>query len=84
MLYRKVLRNQNKFGSITGSVLKFALISTNYNKPLDFTDKILEDSYKSLVKFDKLVGWFIHDNNGNKFSFDDKETCKKFIDKHYC
>lgn len=36
-----------------------------------------------LVKFDKLVGWFIHDNNGNKFSFDDKEICKKFIDKHY-
>jgi hypothetical protein len=37
-----------------------------------------------LVKFDELIGWFIHDTNGNRFDFDDKDTCKKFIDYHYC
>ena len=26
-----------------------------------------------LVKFDELIGWFIHDTNGNRFDFDDKD-----------
>jgi len=34
-----------------------------------------------LVLFDKLVGWFFYDENGNKFVFDDKESIKSFIDK---
>ena len=34
-----------------------------------------------LILFDKLVGWFFYDENGNKWSFDDKETLKSFIDK---
>ena len=34
-----------------------------------------------LVLFDELVGWFCYDKNGNKWSFDDKETLKIFIDK---
>jgi phage pi2 protein 07 len=34
-----------------------------------------------LVRFDEKVGWFCYDKNGNKWSFDDKETLKIFIDK---
>jgi hypothetical protein len=34
-----------------------------------------------LVKFDELIGWFINDENGNRFSFRDKEICKDFISK---
>ena len=34
-----------------------------------------------LVLFDKLVGWFCYDDNGNKWSFEDKEMCKVFIDR---
>ena len=34
-----------------------------------------------LILFDKLVGWFFYDENGNKWSFDDKEMCKVFIDR---
>jgi hypothetical protein len=37
-----------------------------------------------LIKFNELIGWFIYDSNGNRFDFDDKDTCKKFIDYHYC
>jgi len=32
-----------------------------------------------LVLFDKLIGWFFYDGMGNKFTFQDKETCKDFI-----
>jgi phage pi2 protein 07 len=34
-----------------------------------------------LVLFDKLVGWFFYDENGNKWSFDDKESIKSFINR---
>ena len=34
-----------------------------------------------LVKFDERVGWFFNDENGNRFSFSDKEVCKDFISK---
>ena len=30
-----------------------------------------------LVKFDKLIGWFIYDTNGNRFDFDDIDFCIK-------
>lgn len=33
-----------------------------------------------LICFNELVGWFFYDKNGNKWSFDNKETCKCFID----
>jgi hypothetical protein len=34
-----------------------------------------------LIGFDELIGWFVYDGNGNRFDFDDKETCKEFINK---
>jgi hypothetical protein len=33
-----------------------------------------------LVLFDERIGWFFYDN-GNKFTFEDKETLKSFINK---
>lgn len=35
---------------IHGEVIRFALLSAHYRKPLDFSDKLLEDSKKSLDK----------------------------------
>ena len=34
-----------------------------------------------LVLFDKRIGFFVYDNNKNRFDFDDKEDCKTFINK---
>jgi len=34
-----------------------------------------------LVLFDKRIGWFLYDDNNNRFVFDDKESIKSFIDK---
>jgi hypothetical protein len=34
-----------------------------------------------LILFDELIGWFFYDKNSNRFDFDDRETCKQFIDK---
>jgi hypothetical protein len=34
-----------------------------------------------LVMFDELIGWFINDENGNRFNFRDKELCKDFISR---
>jgi hypothetical protein len=34
-----------------------------------------------LVLFDNRIGFFVYDKNRNRFTFDDKETCKDFINK---
>ena len=34
-----------------------------------------------LVKFDERVGWFFNGENGNRFSFNNKDECLEFISK---
>ena len=34
-----------------------------------------------LVMFDERIGFFVYDENKNRFSFRDKELCKDFISK---
>jgi len=36
---------------VKGEVIRFALLATQYRKPLDFSDKLMEDSEKALDKF---------------------------------
>lgn len=40
---------------INGEVLRFALLSSHYRKPLDFNDKLLSDSKKTIDKFYKVI-----------------------------
>lgn len=40
---------------IKGEVIRFALLSTGYNKPLDWTEKLVEDAKKSLDYFYKAM-----------------------------
>jgi cysteinyl-tRNA synthetase len=43
---------------INGEIIRFALLSSHYRKPLDFSDKLLEDSRKSLNKlYDAIKIW---------------------------
>jgi len=44
---------------ISGEVIRLALLSSHYRKPLDFNDKLIEDSKKTLDKFYKVL------SNGN-------------------
>jgi cysteinyl-tRNA synthetase len=39
---------------VNGSVLRLALLSTHYRKPLNFTNKLLQDSEKMYLKFAKM------------------------------
>ncbi len=41
---------------VRGEVIRFALMSTQYAKPLDWTEKLLEDSAKQLEKFYRTMG----------------------------
>ena len=48
--------NDLKIGfAINGAAVRFALMSTHYRKPLDFNDKLLSDSAKSIEKFYKIA-----------------------------
>ena len=40
---------------INGNVLRLALLSTQYRKPMNFSQKLLEDSEKMLYKFSKCL-----------------------------
>ena len=37
--------------NISGIIIRYLLLSTHYRKPLDFTDKSLQDATKSIAKF---------------------------------
>jgi cysteinyl-tRNA synthetase len=37
------------------SVLRYALISTNYSKPLNFTENLIENSKKEIKKLENAV-----------------------------
>jgi len=40
---------------ISGTVIRFMLLSSQYRKPFDFNEKVLEDSKKSLEKFYSVI-----------------------------
>jgi len=40
---------------VRGEVIRFALLSTHYAKPLDWNEKLLDDSAKQLEKFYRLI-----------------------------
>jgi cysteinyl-tRNA synthetase len=40
---------------ISGATIRFLLLSSHYRKPLDFSEKALEDAQKSLEKFYSLI-----------------------------
>lgn len=44
---------------ISGNVLRFALLFSDYKSPMNFSDKLLHDSESALIKFAKLLN-----NNG--------------------
>ncbi len=77
-----ILRN------IKGEVIRFALLSTHYRKPLDFNEKLLQDSEKALNKFYKFKqenNIFLNDLRKNYASFissnsDNLEFFKPFFD----
>lgn len=41
---------------VPGEVIRFALLSTHYAKPLDWNEKLLDDSRKQLDKFYRAIG----------------------------
>jgi len=59
-------------------VIRFALLQTSYSKPMDFTDKLLQDSKISLEKFYQVI----QKNNYNKSLMDNisEMEAKKDID----
>ena len=40
---------------VNGNVLRLALLTTQYRKPMNFTNKLLQDSEKMLYKFSKCL-----------------------------
>jgi cysteinyl-tRNA synthetase len=41
---------------VRGEVIRYALLSTKYNEPLDWSDKLLEDAKKALDKWYRVLG----------------------------
>lgn len=55
----ETLREQN----FDGEVIRFALLSTHYRKPIDFTHNLLENSKQSLEKFYHILENITYDKN---------------------
>ena len=65
--------------NINGSILKFALLSTNYNRPLDFTEKLLEDSQKTIDKFSHYLVHRNYNKNSNDIDIEDKKEALNIL-----
>ncbi|MDZ5762371.1 Cysteine--tRNA ligase [Candidatus Cyrtobacter comes] len=53
-----------------GSVIRYALLSAHYRKPLNFEDKLLEDAKKSLQKFEEAIA--LHDISESTDELDER------------
>lgn len=74
--------------NIQGEVVRYALLSSHYRKPLDWTDKLLSDSKKALDSFYKIIREESFPNNNNILEefinsiYDDINTPKAFSTLH--
>ncbi|MFN7038318.1 MAG: cysteine--tRNA ligase [Alphaproteobacteria bacterium] len=73
--------------NIKGEVIRYLLLSTHYRKPLDFNDKLISDSKKSLDSFYRAISDFDPSNKKISEEFiealaDDLNTVKAFTILH--
>ena len=55
---------------IHGQVIRIALLSANYNKPLDWNDKLLADSKKTAQNINKIIEFFDESGTAEPENFD--------------
>lgn len=68
---------------VRGEILRYLLLSTHYRKPLDFSEKALQDATKSMNKFYKCLvnNKYIHDPQQ---IFDEDTELKIFFEEILC